>query len=243
MHPILFQIGPITIYSYGVMLATAVVICAWLLSRDAKKLGIGHETIYDLMLWTVAGGIIGARLFYVAISWEYFSSQWMEIFLIYKGGLAWQGSFVGGVVGGVLFARRRALSLRPLTDIVAPYIALGQSIGRVGCFFNGCCFGRHFDFGIYFPVHQDKLHPTQLYEVGLLALIFFVLKHLQQRKHPSGSIFAWYLLLAGLERFTVEFWRADHVTTFLGLSMAQFISLGLVAAGLGLHRYYCSRGN
>lgn len=232
MHPILFQIGPLTIYSYGAMLAVAVVACSFLLSRDAAKTGLNREIVYDLVFWVVLGGIIGARVFYICISWEYFSHDLLEMLMINRGGLAWQGGFFGGALAGVWFARRCRLSLRALLDLCAPYIALGQSIGRVGCFLNGCCFGKPWDHGIFFPTHQARLYPTQLYETAGLFLIFVVLKIAGRRSHQPGMVFVLYLWLAAIERFIVEFYRADHDTLWLGLSLFQYIALVVFVIGI-----------
>ena len=105
MHPILFSIGPITIYSYGVMLATAVLVCTYFLSLDAKRYKISQETAYDLVFWCMIWGIIGARIFYVYIEWSYFSVNLIEIPMLQKGGLAWLGGFLGGALACVWFAR------------------------------------------------------------------------------------------------------------------------------------------
>jgi len=247
MHPILFTIGPITIYSYGVMLATAVLVCTYLLSIDARRYNISQETAYDLVFWCILWGIIGARIFYVFIEWSYFSENLLEILMLQKGGLAWQGGFLGGVLAGVWFARRNKLSLRPLLDLAAPYIALGQSIGRVGCFFNGCCYGKPVAWGIFYPTHNARLYPTQLFECAGLFIIFMILKKAQQKgtvpwnsrgQFPSGFVFVLYLWLAAIERFIVEFYRGDAIPFWLGLSMAQYIALGVFAAGLILMKQF-----
>jgi len=238
MHPVLFTIGSITIYSYGVMLAVAVLVCTYFLSVDAKRYHISQETAYDLVFWCLLWGIIGARIFYVFIEWSYFSINLLEIPMLQKGGLAWQGGFLGGVLAGVWFARRRKLSLRPLLDLVAPYIALGQSIGRIGCFLNGCCYGKPIAWGIYFPTHHARLYPTQLFEFVALFIIFLILKKAQGKPHQAGFIFVYYLWLAAIERFIVEFYRADHVTFWLNFSLAQYVALGVFAVGLILMRVF-----
>jgi len=238
MHPILFTIGPITIYSYGVMLATAVVVCTYLLSLDAKRYNISQETAYDLVFWCILWGIIGARIFYIFIEWSYFSNNLLEIPMLQKGGLAWQGGFLGGTLAGVWFAHNKKLSLRPLMDLTAPYIALGQSIGRIGCFFNGCCYGKPVAWGIYYPVHNARLYPTQLFETAGLFIIFLILKRAQSKPHEAGFVFVFYLWLAAIERFIVEFYRADHDLLWLGLSLAQYIALGVFAAGLILMKVF-----
>ncbi|MBF0504351.1 MAG: prolipoprotein diacylglyceryl transferase [Candidatus Omnitrophica bacterium] len=238
MHPILFTIGSFTIYSYGVMLALSVLVCTYLLSRDAARYNISQDTAYDLVFWCMLWGIIGARIFYIFITWSYYSNNLMEMLMLQKGGLAWQGGFLGGTLAGVWFARRKKLFLKPVMDLVAPYIALGQSIGRIGCFFNGCCYGRSVSWGIYYPVHGARLHPTQLYETAGLFLIFLILKEAQKKKYEPGFIFILYLWLAALERFIVEFYRADHDMVWWGLSLAQYVALGVFTAGLILMRAF-----
>lgn len=238
MHPIFFSIGPITIYSYGVMLALAVLVSTYLLSRDAKHYNMSRDTAYDLVFWCILWGIIGARIFYILLAWPYYMNNLMEMLMLQKGGLAWQGGFLGGTLAGVWFLRRKKLSLRPVMDLVAPYIALGQSIGRIGCFFNGCCYGKPVAWGIYFPTHGARLHPTQLYEMAALFIIFLILKYTRNLEHRPGFIFVFYLVLAGMERFIVEFFRADHDILWMGLSLTQFIALGVFAAGLILMKVF-----
>ena len=234
MHPILFKLGPITVYSYGAMIALSVVVCSFLLGRDAKKIQIPADVIYDLMFWVVAWGILGARVFYVILTWDYFSQNPLEIIMIMHGGLAWQGGLIGGLIAGVWFVRHKKLKLRIILDLVAPYIALGQSIGRIGCFFNGCCYGREVEWGIYFPAQHARLHPTQLYETVGLFVVFLILKYAQTNPHRAGMIFVLYLWLGAIERFVVEFYRADHDVLWLGLSLFQYIAIGIFFLGLFL---------
>jgi phosphatidylglycerol:prolipoprotein diacylglycerol transferase len=236
MHPILFHIGPFTIFSYGAMLAVAIVVCAALMSKDAAREGIAREIVFDLMFWCVLWGILGARLFYILLNFSYFAANPIDVVMLQQGGLAWQGGFIGGTIAGILFVRRRKLPLRKMMDLTAPYIALGQAFGRIGCFFNGCCYGRHADWGIYFPVHNDRLHPTQLYETVGLFIIFLILKFVKKQPHAAGRIFALYFCLAAMERFIVEFFRADHEGTWFGLSLFQYISLGIFAVGIILFK-------
>jgi phosphatidylglycerol---prolipoprotein diacylglyceryl transferase len=239
MHPILFTIGSLPIHTYGVMIALGVLVCSYFLSKDAKLYNISQETAYDLVFWCMVGGFIGARIFYVFIKWPDFSNNPTEILMFWNGGLAWQGGFLGGALAGVWFARRKKLSLRPILDLVAPYIALGQSIGRIGCFFNGCCYGRHVYWGIYFPAPlDDHLYPTQLFECIGLFIIFLILKRAQAKPHQDGFIFVLYLWLAAIERFIIEFYRGDTIPFWLGLSLAQYVALGIFAAGLILMKVF-----
>ncbi|MDE1920963.1 MAG: prolipoprotein diacylglyceryl transferase [Candidatus Omnitrophica bacterium] len=238
MHPVLFKIGPITIYSYGVMLATAVLVCTYLLSLDAKRSNISQDTAYDLVFWCLVGGFIGARIFYIFLEWPYYSANPLAIPMIWEGGLAWQGGFIGGILSGVWFVRRHKLFIRPTLDLVAPYIALGQSIGRIGCFLKGCCYGKPVSWGPYYPVHHARLYPTQLFECAMLFVIFLVLKKAQSKPHMAGFIFVLYLWLAAVERFVVEFFRGDTVPTGTPLSLAQYVAIGVFISGLVLLKVF-----
>ena len=180
MHPIICKIGPFTVYSYGVMMAIAVLVCSTLLSKDAKRLKIKPEIIFDLVFWVVLFGILGARVFYVLLNLEYFRQNPLEIVMIQNGGLAWQGGLVFGMLAGFFYIRRHALAFRETLDLIAPYVALGHSIGRIGCFLNGCCYGKEVSWGIYFPLYRAHLHPTQLYESASLFLIFLVLRKFKE---------------------------------------------------------------
>lgn len=221
------------------MIALAVVVCAFLLSRDAKVYKIPTEIVYDLMFWVVAGGILGARIFYISLVWDYFSQNPLEIIMIQHGGLAWQGGFIGGTLAGLWFVKSKKLSFRTTLDLVAPYIALGQSIGRIGCFFNGCCYGKPVSWGVYFPQYGARLHPTQLYETVGLFLAFLILKFAQTKQHRQGMIFVLYLWLAAIERFVVEFFRGDNQDYFWhGLSLFQYVSLVIFIIGLVLLRRF-----
>ena len=225
MYPIIFQIGPVTIYSYGVSLAVAVLVCAYFLKREALANNLKSQTLVDLLFVVVISGIIGARLLYVLLNLPHFFQKPLEIFMLHHGGLAWQGGLIFGMLAGIIFIRKNKLSLLSVLDIVAPYIALGQSIGRIGCFLNGCCYGKMVSWGVYFPVHQARLHPTQLYDSLGLFIIFLILKKFQLHKKREGETFVLYLVLASALRFFIEFYRADHGILFFGLSIFQAICL------------------
>jgi len=221
-------IMPVTIYSYGLMLAIAVVVSTLLLAHDAYRSNINPDIIFDLVFWAVIGGIIGARIFYIILNYPFFIKYPGEIIMVQNGGLAWQGGLILGSIVVMLFIKARKLPLSRMLDVLVPYLALGQSIGRVGCFLNGCCYGRPFDGGIYFPVHDATLHPTQLYlSVGYL-IIYIILKQYQKFSETPGLVFTSYLILASSLRFGVEFFRADHDILFLGLSIFQFVCFGIL---------------
>lgn len=237
MFPVICKLGPFTIYSYGVMLAIAVVVCAFLMSREAHRWNIPATLVFDLVFWVILGGLLGARLFYVFLYSNFFIQHPLEIMMIHHGGLAWQGGLIGGMAAGLWFIKRKGLSLPRMLDFAAPYAALGQSIGRVGCFLNGCCFGKEAAWGLYFPVHHAFLHPTQLYCSFGLFLIFLVLKWYQKGSRIPGMVFVLYLFLASALRFGVEFFRADHEILSGGLSIYQWLCLGFILGALYAHAY------
>jgi len=232
MHPVICHIGGLTIYSYGLMLAIAVALCSALLGRDAEQEGIKRDTIYDMVFWTILGGIVGARLFYIFLNLRFFQENPFEIIMIQHGGLAWFGGLAAGIASFLLFSKRRGLPVLKIADLSAPYLALGQSIGRIGCFLNGCCYGREVSWGIYFPVHHARLHPTQLYSSFGLLFIFFILRRYRRSASKPGMCLALYLLLASVLRFNVEFFRADHTPFLFGLSIFQVICVIIFCAGL-----------
>jgi len=223
------------VYSYGLMLAVAVIVCTFLLSRDARRQGIKSDLIFDFVFVTVVSGIIGARIFYVLLNFQYFYENPVEIVMIQNGGLAWQGGLILGSVFGLRVMKKNDLAIPAFLDLGAPYIALGQSIGRIGCFLNGCCYGREVSWGIFFPVHEAHLHPTQLYSTAGLFVVFLILKSYQNKVSHPGQVFVLYLILASVLRFVVEFFRADHYVTVLNLSIYQFVCLGILIAALYVH--------
>jgi phosphatidylglycerol:prolipoprotein diacylglycerol transferase len=219
------------------MLALGIILCAFLLSREIKGTGITMDVLLDLIFWVVLCGILGARIFYVFLNLTYFIQRPAEMLMIHKGGLAWQGSLIGGIIAGVVFIRKKRLPFLKVLDLSAPYIALGQSIGRIGCFLNGCCYGRPVGWGIYFPVHDARLHPTQLYSSVGLFLVFVLLRVYRKNARPGG-VFILYLILASVLRFFIEFFRADHHNYFLGLSVFQWVCLGIILSALAVRRIF-----
>lgn len=232
MHPILCKIGPVPIYSYGAMMAVAAIVCGFLLCRAAKENHVNPDTMLDFIFWIVLAGIVGSRLLFIFLNLGYFIRHPLEVFFIHQGGLAWQGGMILSTIVGALFIRLHKMPILKTLDLVIPYAALGQAIGRIGCFLNGCCYGREWAQGIYFPVHEARLHPTQLYSAVNLFVIFLVLKAWQKRNSVDGRIFTWYFILSASERFVVQFFRADYNPIFLGLGVFQIINILTLAAAI-----------
>jgi phosphatidylglycerol:prolipoprotein diacylglycerol transferase len=240
MHPILLKLGPFTVYAYGAAMVAAFLASSSLATWQAQRLpaaqrALPAEHVTDFCLTGLLGGVIGGRLFYVVVAWEYFQQHLLEVFALWQGGLVWYGGLAGGLLAGGWYARRHRLALLPVLDQLAPMIALGHAIGRLGCFFNGCCYGvaTHAWYGVWFPGHDAAVVPTQLLEAGGLVLLAGVL----WRQQPAllgqrGRVFGWYLIGYALLRAGVELFRGDQ-PRFSGWTLPQGISLVVLLVGLG----------
>ena len=250
MHPIAFQLGPITIHWYGVMIALAFLAGLWTATRRARRENIPAEKIADVTLWLMVGAIVGARFVYVTTYWrEEFASQPLsEVFKIYHGGLVYYGGFIGATLAGIICIRWKQMPLWKTADALAPSIALGSVFGRAGCLLNGCCYGRPTDmpWAITFTNPQAHelsgtpldvpLHPTEIYDALLNFGLYLFLAWLFRRKKFDGQVFATYLLCYAVTRSVVEYFRGDYSNLHyhLGLTPAQWISVPIFAAGLAL---------
>jgi phosphatidylglycerol:prolipoprotein diacylglycerol transferase len=168
---------------------------------------------------------MGARILYVIENTSYYLRNPIEVIMLQRGGLSWFGGLIFGLISGVIYLKKKNLSVYKTFDLIIPFVALGQAIGRIGCLLNGCCFGKLSKFGLYYQVHKLVLVPTQVYSSLSLIFIFIILRFLQDRPHKEGTIFFVYLILYSLKRFFIEFWRADHEIFFLGLTLFQIISI------------------
>lgn len=262
MHRILFSWGPITIYSYGVLVASAFFISTYLAFKEAPKKGIDGNKIVDASVYIIISGLIGARLFYVLIFREYYLSNPLEILKVWEGGLIFYGGFIFAVIGALIFLARNKIPVWKFADLVAPYVSLGIAIGRIGCFLNGCCFGRISDkYGFVFPCREDSpvcfaqvsanlleagspfsrpVIPTQLYSSAACLLIFIVLIVIRDNKNfkggvlrKNGFLFWTFVFLYGLYRFIIERFRFyENDFYFFSLTLSQIISLVLIAVSI-----------
>ena len=231
MCPILFKLGPISIYAYGTMLALAFLVVTFLLRKEASSRGIGPNLISDFCFWVLVVGIIGARLLYVLLNISYYLNNPLEIIMLQHGGLVWYGGLFFGIVSGLYFLRRHFLGIGYILDMIAPFVALGEAIGRIGCLLNGCCYGRPSIFGLYFPVHKAVLIPTQLYWSVFLLVVFLILRIIQSRANKKLLVFFSYLMLHSFGRFFLEFLRGDSLPIFLNLNLFQLISISVFIIG------------
>lgn len=232
MHQILFKFGPLTIYSYGFMLCIAVLVALHLLMREAYRQCYDRDTILDLGMTILLSGIAGARILFILLNIEFFIENPKEIFMLNHGGLSILGAMLSATIALSIFIKKKKLHFFKTVDLVIPFIALGQSIGRIGCFFNGCCYGIASKYGIYFPVHNAILIPTQLISSILLLMLFIFLRVQQQRPHYSGGIFVNYILYYSILRFFIEFIRADSPKHFFALTLYQYLCIVIFVSGL-----------
>jgi len=225
MYPEICKIGPFTIYSYGLILALAFMVGVALARLQAKRENIRPDLIFNFSFLVFVSGIIGARIFYIIENTDYYIKRPVEIIMLQHGGLSWFGGLTFSIVCGILYLKKKKVSIYKIFDLIAPFLALTQGLGRIGCLLNGCCFGKVSKFGIYFPVHNAVLIPTQIYSSLALIFIFIILRFLQDKPHQEGTIFFVYLLLYSLKRFFIEFWRADNKIIFGGLTLFQILSI------------------
>mgnify|MGYP000860130296 FL=1 len=242
MQPVIVTIGKISIFSWGLMLAIAVIIAIAGISKLFDKEGYQRDMVLDLVILCVIFGIVGARLAYVfTYEWAAFVAHPLTVLNLQDGGikgLAWYGALVGGLVPFIIYLHRKKLSFWAVADMFAPYLALGYALVRIGCFLNGCCYGNVTDSacGVVFPlVDAHPRHPTQLYSSGLNILLFiFLIRFYPKRKFP-GQVFLLYLIGYAIYRFIIEFFRSSEI--FVGvMSLGQVYTLGLLL--LGLLAYY-----
>lgn len=235
MNPICFHIGQRPIYWYGVMVAVAFLACLAHLNLAAKKERRPAAFVSDLVFWIMIGAILGARLAYVAANWSEFAAAPGHIFRVDQGGLIYYGGLVGAALATVVFARVKREPLLALWDFIATALPLGHAIGRIGCFLNGCCYGA---LACWLPwsvnTQDGPRHPVQLYEAAFNLALFAFVNLLYPRRDRDGRVAALYLMLYPLGRFVMEYFRGDDRLRYLGLNVAQEISLALIGGGVAL---------
>lgn len=232
MHPTICAIGPFTVYSYGLMLAVAFLLASSLAGAQARAWRMDPEIIFSLSFWSFLTGIIGARALFVISHAPYYLEHPRETMLLTHGGLSIFGGLIAGVACAILYIRSKKLSALRVLDLLMPFLALGQAIGRIGCFLNGCCYGRETAAGIMFPGESVARIPTQIYSSFALLGIFVILRILQDRPHATGSIVWWYLVLYGIKRFIIESFRADNPPVIGWMTLYHVMSIAFILVGI-----------
>jgi phosphatidylglycerol:prolipoprotein diacylglycerol transferase len=236
MHPELFKLGPLIIHTYGVLVAAGFLLGLGLAVRQAKKENIPPDKIVDLGFYILLSALIGSRLFYILINASHYLKNPLDIFKIWEGGLVFYGGLLLAVPTVIWYIKKNSLGVWSIADTFAPSIAIGHAIGRLGCFFAGCCYGKPAEglpWAVTFTDPESlaiigvPLHPTQIYESLGEFINFFILIILQRYKSFNGQLFQTYIILYSVLRFIVEFFRGDAGRGFImsQLSLSQGISI------------------
>ncbi len=238
MHPVLFDLGRVTVYTYGVLLAAAYLLGLQLAMRRARSRGLDHTRVLDLGIYIIISALVGAKLLLLAVDVGTYTANPRELLTLLRSGGVFYGGLILAVTVALWYIRRVGLPLWTTCDVFAPGIALGHVVGRIGCLFAGCCYGKPttLPWGITFtdPFAASNvgtplnvaLHPTQLYEAGAEALILGLLLATESRgRRYPGRTFWWYMLLYAISRYVIEMFRGDPRGTVLIFSTSQFISV------------------
>jgi phosphatidylglycerol:prolipoprotein diacylglycerol transferase len=251
-QPFVYHLGPLEVGGFGLAMLMCFVIGQILLTRELTRRGYDPAPVGDLVFAAVVGGLLGAKIYYAILVQDMGA-------LFQRAGFVFWGGLVGGILATALVVRFKKLRWSTIADASAMSLAAAYSVGRTGCWAVGDDYGRPWDsplavqfpegappstaanmsqlFGVSFPAGTDPsaviaVHPTQIYEVLLGFLMFLIVWRFRDHKHAAGWLFGLYAVLAGIERFVIEFVRAKDDRFFGGLTLAQMIALGFVAAGV-----------
>jgi phosphatidylglycerol:prolipoprotein diacylglycerol transferase len=254
MHPILFEIRGFPVYTYGVMLAAAYLLGLQFALMRARARGLKPERVMDLGIWIIVSALLGAKLLLLVIEWETYSRSGADLLTLVRSAGVFYGGLVVAVVVALFYLWKHRMPVWSVTDVFAPGIALGHIVGRLGCFFAGCCFGRETSVPWAVTFRNEyaarnvgtplsvPLHPTQLYEAGAELLILVLLLATERRGRPfPGRTFWAYMLMYGVSRFVIEFYRGDVRGAIGMFSTSQFVSLLIVPVSIGMLLYLSRR--
>lgn len=257
VYPLAFHVGWFEVTGYGLMLFVGFYLAGWAMTQELRRRQLDEEYAANIVIAAVLGGLVGAKLWYVALTGDLDA-------LIRRGGFVWYGGFIGGALAVMFNSWRQRVPIAFTADLVAPVLALGYGVGRVGCFLVGDDYGipTTLPWGVKFPqglpattvgnlmqlhvkfppgtdVNQLlAVHPTEVYETTLMLLAFWWLWRHRDHRHATGWLFACYMLIAGVERFVVEAFRAKDDRLLGSVTLAQVTSIGLVLVGLYLIRRF-----
>ena len=241
MYPILFRFGDFTVHTYGVLLAVGFLLAVFLARDRARRAGIDPNVMLDMSFYILLAAILGSRLFYVVTNWPEFAGSPIDAVKFWRGGLVFYGGLICASLVGVWYVRKGRLNLSKMADVVAPSIALGQALGRLGCFSAGCCYGNPttVPWAVTFRNPESlapigvPLHPTQLYESAATFGIFLALLSMHRWERFQGRLLWYYLLFYSTARFIIEFFRGDPrgwaIPGMLSSAQATGIPVVLVA--------------
>lgn len=242
MFPDLFSIGPFTLHTYGVFVAAGFLTGLVVAVKIGKSEGISPQQTMDMGFFMIAAGILGSRLLYILMNLSYYLDRPLDMVKMWEGGLVFSGGIVCVILALLWYTRRHRLSFWKIADIWAPAMAIGQAIGRIGCFMAGCCYGKPTgsDWGVVFTDPRSlaplnvPLHPTQLYSSGLNLIVFFILILLHRKKEFEGQVFLWLLVLHSTARLFVERFRGDDRGMIFqsGMTVTQLVTLVILMGAI-----------
>lgn len=254
MHPILFEVAGIPVYTYGVLLAAAYLLGLQFALVRARARGLNPNQVMDLGIWIIVSALVGAKLLLLIVDRDKFGWSAAELLNLLRSGGVFYGGLIAAVVVALWYLWKHRMPVWTVTDVFAPGIALGHVLGRLGCLLAGCCFGRPTDVPWAITFHNEfarqnvgtplgiPLHPTQLYEAGaeLLILLFLLATERKGRPYP-GRTFWSYMLFYGISRFVIEFYRGDPRGMVGSFSTSQFVSMLIVPLSLVMLVYLARR--
>jgi phosphatidylglycerol:prolipoprotein diacylglycerol transferase len=251
-HPFQFGIGPLQFTGFGIAVVMGFVLAQMIAQQEMERLGHDPAPIGDMIVGAVIGGLLGAKLYFVVVL-----GNWDALFA--RGGFVFWGGLAGGAAAVLAIARWKKVPMLRTLEVGAPSLAAAYAVGRTGCWAIGDDYGRPWDgplatqfpegappstagimaseFGVRFPPGTDPatvvaVHPTQLYQVAMITVMFLIIWRLRKHQHREGWLFGVYLVLAGVERFLVEFVRAKDDLLSFGLTIAQVISIAAILGGV-----------
>ena len=235
MHPDLFNIGPLTLHTYGLFVAIGFLAGIFVAIRLGKTVGFMSNAVMDMGFIIILTGLIGSRIVYIIIELPKYISNPLDIFKIWEGGLVFSGGLVAVIIAMIFYAKHYKVNIWTIADVWSPAAAIGQAIGRIGCFFAGCCYGKPTDvpWAVVFTNPKSiatlniPIHPTQLYSSLSSFIIFVILMVLHSKKKFEGQVFLWFLILHSTARLFLERFRGDSRGTIItnDLTMTQFIAM------------------
>ena len=250
MLPELFKIGSFPVHSWGLLLMLGFLLATWRAAKNAGRYNIAPETVWDIALFGLLGGIIGARLAYVGLNMPYFSKHPGEIMALWSGGMTFYGGLFGGLLAGAITCRFRGVNVADMGDLAAVSFPLGYFLGRIGCFLNGCCYGGVCDlpWAVRFHLPNGELtppsHPAQLYSAFIAVLMYFVLTRIEATRRFRGQVLLAYVGLYAIYRFFIEFVREGATADMSGIggmTQGQIASLIIAAAVAGIYAHAVRR--
>ena len=237
MHPLLFNIGPVPIHTYGFLIAIGFLIGVSVVKRLAARSGLDIERTLDLTFWCLLVGFLGCRILFIITRWSYFMENPLDMVKIWEGGLVFYGGPLLVIPFVIWYVRKHKMPIWRTLDALTPGLVIAHVFGRFGCLSAGCCYGKPTGTGFGVRLYSDlvdgnlrgvPLHPTQLYEAGALFILFWGLLSIFKHKKFDGQVALSYLIAYPIIRSIVEVFRGDEIRGFIiedVISTSQFISI------------------